>query len=86
MSFVFNGGGLWSVLLIAFKKRRFNIDRAMMALMVFLLSGTYLACGRQAPLAEEQTRPPLTEKQIPPPAMEEQAPPSAAQWPFRASR
>ncbi|QKC84846.1 O-antigen ligase family protein [Mesorhizobium sp. NZP2077] len=34
VSFVFNGGGLWSVLLIAFKKRRFNIDRAMMALTI----------------------------------------------------
>ncbi|BAV51794.1 O-antigen polymerase [Mesorhizobium sp. 113-1-2] len=34
VSFVFNGGGLWSVLLIALKKRRFNIDRAMMALTI----------------------------------------------------
>lgn len=34
VSFVFNGGGLWSVLLIAFKKRRFNTDRGMMALTI----------------------------------------------------
>jgi O-antigen ligase len=34
VSFVFNGGGLWSVLLIALKKRRFNVDPAMMALTV----------------------------------------------------
>jgi len=34
VSFVFNGGGLWSVLLIVFKKRRFNTDRAMMALTI----------------------------------------------------
>lgn len=34
VSFVFNGGGLWSVLLIALKKRRFNTDRPMMALTV----------------------------------------------------
>lgn len=32
VSFVFNGGGLSSVLLIALKKRRFNVDPAMMAL------------------------------------------------------
>ncbi|TPK69212.1 O-antigen ligase family protein [Mesorhizobium sp. B2-4-19] len=31
VSFVFNGGALWSVLLIALKKRRFNTDPAMMA-------------------------------------------------------
>ncbi|RVD47307.1 O-antigen ligase family protein, partial [Mesorhizobium sp. M8A.F.Ca.ET.023.02.2.1] len=34
VSFVFNGGGLWSVLLIALKRRRFNVDRAMMALTI----------------------------------------------------
>ncbi|MGX7872051.1 O-antigen ligase family protein [Mesorhizobium sp. ORM6] len=34
VSFVFNGGGLWSVLLMALKKRRFNVDRAMMALTI----------------------------------------------------
>lgn len=31
---MFNGGGLWSVLLIASGKRRFNVDRAMMALTI----------------------------------------------------
>jgi len=34
VSFVFNGGGLWSVLLLALKKRRFNTDQAMMALTI----------------------------------------------------
>ncbi|MER9327590.1 O-antigen ligase [Mesorhizobium sp. M0488] len=34
VSFVFNGGGLASALLIAVRKRHFNIDRAMMALTV----------------------------------------------------
>ncbi|TPI29089.1 O-antigen ligase family protein [Mesorhizobium sp. B3-2-1] len=34
VSFAFNGGGLWSVLLIALKRRRFNVDRAMMALTI----------------------------------------------------
>ncbi|WP_027060506.1 O-antigen ligase family protein [Mesorhizobium loti] len=34
VSFAFNGGGLWSALLIALKKRRFNTDRAMMALTI----------------------------------------------------
>lgn len=34
VSFVFNGGALWSVLLIAFRKRRFNIDPAMMAMTI----------------------------------------------------
>ncbi|WP_032917385.1 O-antigen ligase family protein [Mesorhizobium erdmanii] len=34
VSFVFNGGGLWSVLLVAFRKRRFNVDPAMMALTI----------------------------------------------------
>lgn len=34
VSFVFNGGGLWSVLLIASRKRRFNADRPMIALTV----------------------------------------------------
>ncbi|TPN41035.1 O-antigen ligase family protein [Mesorhizobium sp. B2-3-3] len=48
-------------------------------LMVFLVSGTYLASGRRALLAEEQTRPPLTENQFPSPVMEEQALPSATQ-------
>nr|WP_258052366.1 O-antigen ligase [Mesorhizobium sp. INR15] len=32
VSFVFNGGGLWSVLLIALRKRRLNFDRPMIAL------------------------------------------------------
>lgn len=31
---MFNGGGLWSVLLVAFRKRRFNVDPAMMALTI----------------------------------------------------
>jgi len=34
VSFVFNGGGLWSVLLLAMKRRRFNIDRPMLAMTV----------------------------------------------------
>lgn len=34
VSFVFNGGGLWSVLLIALKRRRFNIDRPMIAMTI----------------------------------------------------
>jgi O-antigen ligase len=34
VSFVFNGGALWSVLLIAARKRRFNADRPMIALSV----------------------------------------------------
>ncbi|WP_292184086.1 O-antigen ligase [Mesorhizobium sp.] len=34
VSFVFNGGGLWSALLIALKKRRFNADRPMIWLTV----------------------------------------------------
>ncbi|MBZ9755779.1 O-antigen ligase family protein [Mesorhizobium sp. ESP6-5] len=34
VSFVFNGGGLWSVLLIVLKRRHFNVDRAMMALTI----------------------------------------------------
>ncbi|MBZ9795698.1 O-antigen ligase family protein [Mesorhizobium sp. ES1-4] len=34
VSFVFNGGGLWSVLLIAAKRRRFNVDRAALALTI----------------------------------------------------
>ncbi|QKD04790.1 O-antigen ligase family protein [Mesorhizobium loti] len=38
VSFVFNGGGLWSALLIALKKRRFNTDRAMMALTIAIYS------------------------------------------------
>jgi len=32
VSFVFNGGALWSVLLIAMKRRRFNTDRPMLAI------------------------------------------------------
>ena len=31
-------------------------------LMVFLVSGTYLASGRQAPLPQEQAFPPLAEE------------------------
>ena len=34
VSFVFNGGGLWSILLIASGKRRFNADRPMIWLTV----------------------------------------------------
>ncbi|MGX9144759.1 O-antigen ligase family protein [Mesorhizobium sp. 128a] len=34
VSFVFNGGGLWSVFLLALKRRRFNIDRPMVAMTV----------------------------------------------------
>ena len=34
VSFVFNGGGLWSVLLVASRKRRFNVDRPVIALTV----------------------------------------------------
>lgn len=34
VSFVFNGGGLWSVPLIASRKRYFNVDRPMIALTV----------------------------------------------------
>ncbi|TRC97511.1 O-antigen ligase family protein [Mesorhizobium sp. WSM4303] len=34
VSFVYNGGGLWSVLLLALKRRRFNIDRPMTAVTV----------------------------------------------------
>ncbi|MER8829449.1 O-antigen ligase family protein [Mesorhizobium sp. M0938] len=41
VSFVFNGGGLWSVLLIALKRRRFNIDKPMIALMIAI----YAYCG-----------------------------------------
>lgn len=48
-------------------------------LMVFLVSGTYLASGRQAPLAEGQALSLATEKQILPPRTEEQALPSAIQ-------
>lgn len=49
VSFVFNGGGLWSVLLIASKKRRFNIDRAMMALTIAIYA--YCAANLLASLA-----------------------------------
>ncbi|CAN7420415.1 O-antigen ligase family protein [Mesorhizobium sp. LjNodule214] len=34
VSFVFSGGALWSVLLLAVKRRRFNIDRPMLAMTV----------------------------------------------------
>ncbi|RUU05339.1 O-antigen ligase family protein [Mesorhizobium sp. USDA-HM6] len=34
VSFVFNGGGLWSVFLLAFGRRRFNIDGPMLAMTV----------------------------------------------------
>ena len=34
VSFVFNGGGLWSVFLLALKRRRFNIDQPMTAMTV----------------------------------------------------
>ena len=34
MSFAFNGGGLWSVILVALKRRSFNIDRPMIATTV----------------------------------------------------
>ncbi|RRH95455.1 O-antigen ligase family protein [Mesorhizobium tamadayense] len=34
VSFVFNGGALWSVFLLAFGRRRFNIDRPMLAVTV----------------------------------------------------
>ncbi|MFB9983406.1 O-antigen ligase family protein [Mesorhizobium kowhaii] len=52
-------------------------------LMVFLVCGTYLACGRQAPLVEEQALPPVTEGQALPSA-EEQALPPATQELLRA--
>jgi O-antigen ligase len=44
-------------------------------LMVFLVSGTYLACGRQAPLPQHQAFPPVTEEVLPP-EMKDQALPS----------
>ncbi|RUW55241.1 O-antigen ligase family protein [Mesorhizobium sp. M1A.F.Ca.ET.072.01.1.1] len=34
VSFVFNGGALWSVVLLAIKRRQFNIDRPMLAMTV----------------------------------------------------
>jgi O-antigen ligase len=40
-------------------------------LMVFLVCGTYLASGRQAPLAEGQVLPPEVEGQALPPATQE---------------
>ncbi|MBB6408247.1 O-antigen ligase [Mesorhizobium sangaii] len=40
-------------------------------LMVFLVCGTYLASGRQAPLAEGQALPTVTEEQALPPATQE---------------
>lgn len=42
-------------------------------LMVFLVSGTYLACGRQVPLPQDRVFPPVTEDPVLPPVMEEQA-------------
>ena len=41
VSFVFNGGGLWSALLIALKRRRFNSDRPMLA----MTAAIYAYCG-----------------------------------------
>lgn len=49
VSFVYNGGGLSSVLLIALKKRRLNVDRAMMALTVALYA--YCAANIMASVA-----------------------------------
>lgn len=42
-------------------------------LMVFLVSGTYLACGRQVPLPQDQAFAPLTEGRVLPPVTEDQA-------------
>ncbi|MCV3210520.1 O-antigen ligase family protein [Mesorhizobium sp. YC-39] len=41
VSFVFNGGGLWSTLQVALKRRRFNVDRPMVALTIAI----YAYCG-----------------------------------------
>ncbi|WP_292395043.1 O-antigen ligase [Mesorhizobium sp.] len=41
VSFAFNGGGLWSSLLVALKRRRFNVDRPMATLTVAI----YAFCG-----------------------------------------
>lgn len=41
VSFVFNGGALWSVLLIAMRRRRFNADRPMLA----MTAAVYAYCG-----------------------------------------
>lgn len=41
VSFVFNGGGLCSVVLLALKRRRFNIDRPMVAMTVAI----YVYCA-----------------------------------------
>lgn len=41
VSFVFNGGGLWSTLLVALKRRRFNVDQPMIA----LTAAIYAYCG-----------------------------------------
>ncbi|WP_214473494.1 O-antigen ligase [Mesorhizobium sp. dw_380] len=49
VSFVFNGGGLWSVLLIASGKRRFNVDPAMMALTIAIYA--YCAANLVASIA-----------------------------------
>jgi len=40
-------------------------------LMVFLVSGTYLASGRQAPLPQDQAFPPETEERVLPPVTED---------------
>ncbi|KRB15065.1 ligase [Mesorhizobium sp. Root695] len=53
-------------------------------LMVFLVSGTYLASGRQVPLLEEQALASVVEEQALAPVMEERALPSATQELFRA--
>ncbi|PZV38889.1 O-antigen ligase family protein [Mesorhizobium kowhaii] len=52
-------------------------------LMVFMVCGTYLACGRQAPLTGEQALPPVMGEQALPP-VEEQALPPATQELLRA--
>ncbi|AZO25094.1 O-antigen ligase family protein [Mesorhizobium sp. M1E.F.Ca.ET.045.02.1.1] len=41
VSFVFNGGALWSVFLLALRRRQFNIDRPMLAMTVAI----YAYCG-----------------------------------------
>ncbi|TIO77099.1 O-antigen ligase [Mesorhizobium sp.] len=41
VSFVFNGGALWSVFLLALRRRRFNIDRPMLTMTVAI----YAYCG-----------------------------------------
>jgi len=58
VSFVFNGGGLWSVVLLALKRRRFNFDPPMLAMTVaiyaycaayLLASAVNHALGADAP-------------------------------------